>query len=404
MYPLECTEKKLTRLKDRIEKGEQVRILIAGLGSVGSYLLDYLINLNDSNVEILVVGRKLEHLEKTVNIVKTAACIRGSLASKISMKVVDLGHPREIADLLYATKPDFLVNSSRAYSGLKYGTISWHQIRAYGLWAPLSVKYIKNIMHACGEMDSPPVVINTSYSDATNRWVGTAGLPTPDFGSGNLNHLVPRIKFAVSKTLGVQNLKRIDVTLATSHFHDVLISKEGRTEGVDPLARIEVDGQTVDLDWGKIYSMCAISMPTDYTRNMMNASSNFEIFTKSLEAIRCRSCQKFHSPGVAGLLGGYPIQVDFSPSSTSGARVSIYEKHFSYEDMAENNRLSFYLDGIQEVEAGSLVFTDELLLKVKKAFGCNLPKRVHIDDSEAVADQLIQEILEPQSMLTLKIT
>lgn len=397
MYPLESTEKKLTQLKDRIEKGQSVRILIAGLGSVGSYLLDYLINMNDPDVEIIVAGRNPEKLEKAVNIAKTAACIRGSLASKISLKPLDLGSTEQIADLLHVTKPDFLVNSSRAYSGLKYGTISWHQIRAYGIWAPLSVKYIKNIMHACGEVAAPPVVINTSYSDATNRWVGTAGLPTPDFGSGNLNHLIPRIKFAVSKTLGVQDLNRIDVTIATSHFHDVLISKEGRTEGVDPLARVEVDGQTVDLDWDSIYSMCAIAMPSDQTRNMMNASSNFEIITKSLAAVRRGSHQKFHSPGAAGLLGGYPIHVDFTATSSPGARVSIYEKHFPLEDMVDNNRRSFYLDGIQEIEAGSLVYSDELLAKVKTVFGCDLPKRIPLAESESVADYLIREIIEPHS-------
>jgi len=396
MYPLASTEMKLMQLKDRLEKGQPARILITGLGSVGSYLLDYLLNMNDSKVEIMVAGRNQEHLEKSVNIAKTAACIRGSLASKISLKLIDLGRSEQISDLLQCTKPDFLVNSSRAYSGLKYGSISWEKIRAYGIWAPLSVRYIKNIMRACGEVDVVPIIINTSYSDATNRWVGTAGLPTPDFGSGNLNHLVPRIKFAVSKILGLQDLNRIDVTLATSHFHDVLISKEGRTEGVDPLARIEVDGQALDLDWARVYSMCAIPMPSDYTRNMMNASSNFEVFTKTLEAVRSGLRLKFHSPGAAGLLGGYPIKVDFSPSSAPGARVSIYEEHFSLGEMEENNRRSLYLDGIQEVEAGELVYTDEILTKVKNVFGCNLPKRIPLSDSESVAELLIREIIEPQ--------
>jgi hypothetical protein len=42
--------------------------------------------------------------------------------------------------------PDFIVNSSRAYPGLKYGSISWNNVRAYGIWTPLSIKFTKNIM------------------------------------------------------------------------------------------------------------------------------------------------------------------------------------------------------------------------------------------------------------------
>jgi hypothetical protein len=54
-----------------------------------------------------------------------------------------------------------------------------------------------------------------------------------DFGSGNLNHLVPRIKFFIAEKFGTENLNEIDVILAISHFHDVVIGKEGYSEGQD---------------------------------------------------------------------------------------------------------------------------------------------------------------------------
>lgn len=383
---LKAIEDKLRRLGATVDSGVPVNVMIVGLGSVGCYLLDYLINLNDARIAIHVAGRTPEKMEKAVNIARTAACIRGSLASRLALHVVDLGQPAQIDELLGRVEPDFVVNSSRAYSGTKYGGISWHAIRAYGIWAPLSVKYVKNIARACAGLARPPILINTSYSDATNRWVGTAGLPAPDFGSGNLNHLVPRIKFAVARELGVEPLDRIDVTLATSHFHDVLISKEGGTDGCEPLLHVAVDGRTATVDASRIYRMCAIPMPTDHTRNMMNASSNFEIVWKLLRAAREKRKIAFHSPGVAGLLGGYPVSVD-------GACLRIDEDHFDLGAMTRVNRASIAMDGVESVEDGVLAYTDALLDKTRKAFGCELPKRIALADSEAVAELLIEKVI-----------
>jgi hypothetical protein len=385
---LKAIEDKLGRLAATVDSGAPVKVMIAGLGSVGSYLLDYLINLNDARITIHVAGRTPEKMEKAVNIARTAASIRGTLASRLTLHVVDLGQPAQIGELIGRVEPDFVVNSSRAYSGTKYGGISWHAIRAYGIWAPLSVKYVKNIACACAGLARPPILINTSYSDATNRWVGTAGLPAPDFGSGNLNHLVPRIKFAVASELGVEPLDRIDVTLATSHFHDVLISKEGATDGCEPLLHVAVDGRTATVDASRIYRMCAIPMPTDHTRNMMNASSNFEIVWKLLRAAREKRKLAFHSPGVAGLLGGYPVSVD-------GANLRIDEDHFDLTDMTRVNRASIAMDGVESVEDGVLTYTDDLLDKTSNVFGCELPKRIELADSDAVAELLIDKVIRP---------
>lgn len=46
-----------------------VTIMIIGLGSVGVYLLDYLISLSDKRLHIVVAGRNAEKMQKDVNIV-----------------------------------------------------------------------------------------------------------------------------------------------------------------------------------------------------------------------------------------------------------------------------------------------------------------------------------------------
>ena len=56
---MKTINEKLEKLKNEL-KNRKVRIMIIGLGSVGNYLLDYLVSMADENMEICVVGRNEE--------------------------------------------------------------------------------------------------------------------------------------------------------------------------------------------------------------------------------------------------------------------------------------------------------------------------------------------------------
>lgn len=388
---MKTLEEKLDILRDNISC-RKVRIMIMGLGSVGSYLLDYLMSISDEEMEIYVVGRNKEKMISDVNIIRVASLIRGQNKTVVEIKDnVDLNDVASISSCIRECQPDIIVNSSRAYSGLKYGSISWKNVRAYGIWAPLAIKYIKNIMEAYEETQSNAIVINTSYSDAVIPWLKSAGKPYPDFGSGNINHLIPRIKFAVSEEYGISDYWNIDVTYAVSHFHDVVISKEGQTEEVSQLICIQYNGKKLDLNMDKIFKGCKIPMPVDAKRNMMNASSNFEIICNILSAVRDKKKVKLHCPGVFGEIGGYPITID-----GTGIKIKAYieEECFDLETMRKKNRESIYLDGIRDVENGTLYYTDELIKKCKDAFGVSLMKEVQFEEIESAAQFLISEIIE----------
>ena len=382
---------KLNILRDVMAE-RKVRIMIMGLGSVGSYLLDYLMSTADADIELYVAGRNSEKMLSDINIVRVASAIRGqNRTNVILVDHVDLNEVSSIEDCIKTYRPDSIVNSSRAYSGLKYGSISWKNIRAYGIWAPLAIKYIKNIMEAYEAADSNAIVINTSYSDAVIPWLKSAGKAYPDFGSGNINHLIPRIQFAVAEKYGIQDAWNLDVTFATSHFHDVVISKEGQTEQVDQLIDIRYGGEKLEPDMDAIFSMCKIAMPVDAKRNMMNASSNFEIIEGILSAIRERKAVKLHCPGVFGEIGGYPVVID---GTVDTMRAYIDEERFDIDSMRKKNRESIYLDGIENVVDGVLYYTDELVDKVRKAFGVSLTKAVSFEKIEEVAQFLIAEVIE----------
>ena len=384
-------EERLQILKRNVNKNH-IKIMIFGLGSVGLYLLDYLISENDDAIEVIAVGRNYDKMESDVNIVKVAATIRHKNKSKVSIVgAVDLEEVASIAKCIDKYKPDFIVNTSRVYAGLKYGSISWKNVRAYGIWAPLAIKYIRNIMEACNQVDTNAIVINSSYSDAVIPWLKNAGKAHPDFGSGNINHLIPRIKFAVAARMHVTDFWNIDVTYATSHFHDVVISKEGQTEGIEQLISVTYQGQEVKTDMNEIFANCRIAMPVDAKRNMMNASSNYDIIMCIISAIRTNSIKKFHSPGAFGEIGGYPIIID---ATNPAVRAYIDESRFSLAEMREKNKESIALDGIEGIEETSLIYTNDLLDKIEKAFNVKMVKEVPFENIDIVAEFLIKEIIE----------
>lgn len=372
-----------------------IKVMIIGLGSVGAYLMDYLISKNDPAVNLVVVGRDENKMLSKVNITRVAGLIRGVNKSHIEIESgVDLNDIDAVQKAIEKHQPDFIVNSSRAYPGLKYGSISWANVRAYGIWSPLAIRFTKNVMEACDKANTNAIVINTSYSDAVIPWLKSAGKAYPDFGSGNLNHLVPRMKFAVADMLGVRDYWNVDVMFAAGHFHDVCISKEGQTEGVELPLKIYYKGEEVDLPHDKVFAACKILTPVDQTRNMMNASSNYQIITAVIDANRTHENQKVFTPGFGGNIGGYPVQVGYKDGQLDAW---IDESVFSFEEMNKADRASMALDGVEDVVDGKLIYTDALIEKAKKAFGKELPKTVAFDDIDKTAKWIIDEIILPQT-------
>lgn len=391
---MKTLNEKLNLLKKKIENNERITIAIFGLGSVGCYLLDYLVSLADPQLRLVVVGRNAEKMQQDVNIIRTAATIRRQMRGEIVIESgCDFKDVSSIEAVLRKVQPDFIVNSSRLFAGLKYGTISWNNLRAYGIWTPMSVLLGKNIMEAYDKAGCDAISINTSYSDAVIPWLKSAGMAYFDFGSGNLNHLIPRMKFYVAEKCGIKNLNDIDITLVASHFHDVVISKEGHTEGVKLLLSIKYQGKEIDINHDEVYKACGIPMPTDQKRNMMNASSNFDIIYSILSAIRTKSAIKIHTPGVEGHIGGYPYIIDATGEVVKGYLAPVY----SIEEMGQVNSNSIYCDGIENVADGCLYYTTELVKKVKERFNVDIPKVVHLSEANQVADILIEKIIKPIS-------
>lgn len=387
---MKTLEQRLQVVEEHVNN-HSIKVMIIGLGSVGAYLLDYLISKNDPAFSIVVVGRDETKIQTKINIIRIAGLIREVNKSHIDVEGgVDLNDIHGIQKAIEKHRPNFIVNSSRAYPGLKYGSISWTNVRAYGIWSPLAIRFAKNVMEACDGADTDAVIINTSYSDAVIPWLKSAGKAYPDFGSGNLNHLVPRIKYAAADMLGLKDYWNIDVVFAAGHFHDVCISKEGQAEGIELPMRICYKGQEQILSHEEIFKACCIPMPVDQTRNMMNASSNYQIIMAVVDAIKTGEDQKMFIPGFDGNIGGYPVIAGYKNGKLNAW---IDESVFSFEEMNIADRKSMSLDGVENIIDGKLIYTDALIEKTKKAFGVELPKEVAFEDIEEIAEFIINNII-----------
>ena len=124
----------------------------------------------------------------------------------------------------------------------------------------------------------------------------------------------------------------------------------------------------------------------------MNASSNYRIIMAVIDAVRSGETQRIYSPGVFGLIGGYPVCVSNDKGVISA---KIDESVFSLSEMEAANRKSLYLDGIEDVKDGNLIYTDELLYKVIKAFDVDVPKIVPYEKIDETAELLINKIIKP---------
>ena len=59
------------------------------------------------------------------------------------------------------------------------------------------------------------------------------------------------------------------------------------------------------------------------------------------------------------------------------------------------NRRSIYLDGVENVIDGQLIWTDELISKVKNKFKCDIPKVVPFNKISDTASMIINDIITP---------
>lgn len=348
-------------------------MIVGATGGMANYLLESLNKFADERLEVILVGRRFEELEKIANINMVAADIAGT-PHRFIPAACDISTDEgidELAALLQNYEPEAVVNCTRAVSGIKYGQISIPNEMGYGCWAPFSMLLsyaVARAVRLSGREDET-YLINSSYSDAVCPILAQMDCATPIAGIGNVFHVVPRIKNAVAKLLGEGEYcyccGDLEVFFATSHHANTYISREGSTRGSEVALEIYLNGEDITdrFSQEEIFKGCMIPIAEGAKRNIMAASSTYRTLLETLYP----TGRLFHAPGVGGLVGGYPVRavteingrtkfVPAMPTTTIGEMIRV-------------NAQSLAKDGILEITPQQTVFCPENQAKLRNLIG-----------------------------------
>ncbi|MCL1864045.1 MAG: hypothetical protein FWF78_10820 [Defluviitaleaceae bacterium] len=347
------------------------KIMIIGFGSTGKYVLDMATKMNVfKDCTFIVVSRTSEEeVEKRINITRISSGIFDYFP-RISYHECDINNLVQMSELLSNEAPDIIAYTGRYMKGFKYGEFSYPNEIGYGAWTPMAVVLVEKLMKAVKQSGISTRVINTSFGDAVSPALATVGL-APYTSAGNLNHLIPRIKMAYANITN-ENYDDIDATFVGAHYANTYISKEGIPKGSPYLLNISGKlKKTVSDD--EIFKHCAIPTISGAERNWMIASD--VVMLLRLMTDKSRAKLKTHAPGPFGLPGGYPLLFE-------NGEMHVDEIHFSIDDMKKVNHGSLACDGIEDINANGIVFTDDVIYKMKKVFGVDYPKSISVNDCE----------------------
>ncbi len=354
------------------------KIMIVGLGSLAGYLLDFLAR-TPHIPEIVVASRDKKRMKEKVNIARIGAGLMGFFP-RISWVRMDLHQTEKSAKTIKEIEPTVVVNATRYLKGIKYGGISFPQGLGYGSWIPWSLVLSYKLMLAVDKSGLKPFVINTSYSDGVVPALTKIGLG-PTIGIGNLYHLIPRVKMAVSKKMKVP-MENIDVYMVGSHFLDVIVSNKGTAAGSPYFLKVLVYGEDVTKKLGadNILSWCSVPCPHGPERNLMAASST----ARTVLAHVFDTNEVIHAPAPNGLIGGYPVRIN-----AKGVKV-VLPSEISLRKAIKINKESLSFDGIEKIKRdGTIVYTAKNARRMREIYGFK-QREFNVRDCEKVAQELYQ--------------
>lgn len=374
-------------------------ILIAGYGSVGQYLLDFILKDHRINniSKIHIMSRKTEsEVKPRIDISRVAAGLSERFID-IEYHSIDFNNVSAMADLINKVKPNVIVYTGRYASGLKYGAFSYPNQIGYGVWMPMSFPYIYNLMKAVKMSDVKTKVINTSFPDGVNYLLGELDL-APYTGAGNINHLVPRIKNAASLLFRVSP-SDLNVNFVCSHYTNTYVSKEGSSKGSPSLLRVvnKLTGEvyigdknytdgTDDLKESVLFPLCKDNSAGGQVRNQMIATDCAELVRYLTDP---ESEGVIHVPGFKGRPGGFRVQ------AVNG--ILVRNSYWNQDLTDQVGKEGLLCDGVS-IRDKKLYFSNTAISKMKEVFNLDYPSYgLTVDEIQPFADEISAKLKEVSS-------
>jgi hypothetical protein len=362
------------------------RVMIVGLGSLGSVLLEFLAR-DEAIGEIIVASRDRARGERRCNLARVGALAQG-VAPQIRFVPLDLddvGHAaevfaRHVPDLIVSTASmqtwwltELLPPSARARLG-----------RApFGAWLPVHLALAMKFMQAVRQADYRGHTLVASFPDVVNVVLARLGL-APTCGLGNLDEIVPKLRYLAGQRLHVSP-RAVRVLLVAHHALEPFVFGKRERDAPPHWVLIECDGRDVTerVEAGRLLFE-PYPLPPGPAWHFLTAASA----TRLIRALVGESEGLLHVPAPGGLPGGYPVVA-------SRGGIHLFElPGLSREQAIAINERSHSFDGIERIDAdGTVQFTAETAQVVQEALGYN-GERLRPSESEARAADLIARFRE----------
>lgn len=340
------------------------KVMIVGLGSLGSVLLEMLAR-DETIGEIVAAGRDAARLEVRCNLARVGALAQGATPT-VRFVTLDLDGIEPSAETIRRESPDLIVSTASMQTWWLAELLP-APARAplgrapFGAWLPVHLALALKFMRAVREAGYRGHTLVASFPDVVNVVLDRLGL-APTCGLGNLDEIVPKVRFLAAAVLGVP-VRATRVLLVAHHALEPFVF--GSPDGPPPpyWMRVEADGEDVT---GRVDSKAllfqAYPLPPGPAWHFLTAGSA----SRLIRALVGDAGALVHVPAPDGLPGGYPVA-----ASRLGVRLIALPGLSRGEAIALNQR-SQRFDGIEAIaEDGTVEFTPDARDVLRETLGYN---------------------------------
>src|SRR5580700_8694139 len=239
---------------------DTTRVLLIGLGSLGSQVLDLLLRI-PVDLEVLVCSLSESKLEQRTNLSHLAALQLGC-NPRASWAQLDVSDVDRTAELIARFRPDIIFSAVCLQSWWVIGTLPKEAFdrldrSQVGPWLPMHLALVYKLMRAVRASGHRAIVVNASYPDVVNPMLNKVGLG-PDIGVGNVSNAIPGLRMALSFTLGVP-VEQIQVRFFAHHYVSHRLSGKGNSGGAPFHLTVYLEGKdiTPHIDIGTVCKLLA---------------------------------------------------------------------------------------------------------------------------------------------------
>lgn len=361
------------------------KIMIVGLGDLGSVFLDLLLRMPES-VEVVVATRNQERAAPRCNLAQLAALAQGSL-SRVRLVWLDLDDVAATARTMSTEQPEILLSTATMSTWWLPELLPPEDARTiraagFGVWLPVHLAPTLRLMRAVREARFKGFVLTAPYPDVVNCALGKVGL-APTCGIGNVAEIVPKLLRRAVTALDCRPA-HVRISLVAHH---ALVSYAYRSEAPRPgeaippfLLQVEQEGQDMS---GQLDLRDLMLVPEPITGGRATHLLTASVTIPLIRALMQDVPLALHVPAPVGLPGGYPVTV-------SRAGVELALGSIPLADAIAANTAAQRFDGIDAVlDDGTVVLDPGNVARLQSVLG-PCAGRISISEVEDQATDLVR--------------